>query len=118
MTLCGIQLGVHLGLACPPAGALTVVLVVIAAAAGLAVWTTWRGAGKLRRRLHELQAQDEALSRRCDELTARLESYEARSRLDHLRDLVRAGTDGGRLDAEAGERLLAYLDELDTDPSP
>ena len=90
---------------------LLLVLVFVVGPLAAAFWAL----KKAKRRLAELQAQDEALSRRCDELTRRLEAVETLGRLDHLRDLVRSGVAGGRLDAASGERLQSYLDELEAD---
>ena len=74
-----------------------------------------KAAKRLKQRLEELQAQDELLSRRCDELTERLETLSVTRRLDHLSDLVRAGAQSGRLDDSVAQSLESYLEELRQD---
>ena len=92
-------------------GMVVLVLALLAGALGACLMLVL----KLRQRLRALQAQDEALSRRCDALVERLDETEARTRMDHLSDLVQAGVQSGRLEPEVGQALQDYLQDLRAD---
>ncbi len=92
--------------------ALWIALITMVGAVTLVAAVAKNVVSRLRSRSQELREQDELLSRRCDELSHRLDQWTTRDRIDHLSDLVRAGVRGGRLEPEVGRQLEAYLREL------